>query len=330
MPYKSQISPKDIQNWLTANNQLFEVNPTSEFIQEMMETCVCLTNLLIKANKRINVIALYLAWRGVVKPDPLFSEQQDLSSFDFDQYVRGLLEEQHSRHDIILFIYSCSYLNLQIRAQGKIITVISENDKHGNLKIINLNSVEWSAEMQMKLSGSVDIKPTEFNSVVTTYRHLVLKAQLVLKLPHLDKLFKERTFNLTTICKLLDIQSYQLTKLIDIAIQMGFYTESQIQDFLLPGNPSRSDVEDDENSDKERAHRYQLSAKNERFIQLIADEHYRGNSFQALNKLISTVQVLIERGLIENQPADGQLSEHSWVKSNNSSLASHEQNEEED
>ena len=330
MSYNTKFTHNDIEYWLDNNNQLFEVSITPEFIKEMSDTCINLKNLLTKANKRINAISLYFSWQGMIKGDPLFTEQKSLGGYNYDLHVKRLLEEQQPRHDIILFILSSSFLNISIKNQGKIITIFTDDVKQANDdSYIDLNTVEWSAELQLKLSRNADIKPTEFNNIVISFRHLVLKAQLILNIPRLDELFKMRTFNQTAICKMLDIQPYQLTKLIDISVQLGYYTEGQIQGFLVPGNSSRQSHINAEGStqtivdaNKDDNHRYQLSSRNERFVQNVADEFYRGNTFQALNKLLTTTQTLIERGLIEGKlkEGDGDSAEVTWDKTNQSIL----------
>lgn len=330
MPY-TRITSQSIESWLAEHNQLFEVPVTPEFIAKMENTCINLKHLLIKANKRINAIALYFAWQGIIKGDPLFTEQLALDNYDFEHHLKCLLGESQARHDIILFIYSCSFLNIPFKNQGKIITIFTDEAAGDEDEYIKLNTVEWSAEFQLKLDGKADLKPTDFNNIIITYRHLVIKAQLLLKLPRLDELLKVGTFNQTALCKMLDLQSYQLSKLIAIAIQMGRFTESQVQAYLASGVTHRHGDEDVKSHDhtkeagdevKDGHQRYHLSARNERFIQNIADEMYRGNTFQALNKLLTTTQVLIERGLIKGTLIENANDEDKvdWETTNQSLL----------
>ena len=289
----------NVKTWLDEHTEVYghKIDP-----QELINSAEVINSLLIKANKRVNVISLYFAWKGILEESIFFSqydskgmEDRDFSKLNFEQTVKDYLEVKQQITDVNLFIKTCAYLDLSLKSQGKNISVVSPEEADGSVSVIKIDSIEWSAEIIKKLSKATEIKPTEFNSIVMSFKHLVTKFQLLQLAPRLDELLRMRIYTHTSLSKELGIKAYNLNKLIEMTIEMGKYTAEEINDFfningsntVTKASKTGKDSEDDEE-------RIPLSKANAEFITALANEHYRGNKYLALSKVVSSMRALTE------------------------------------
>lgn len=303
MPSKEHyLTPYHVELWLAEQDEVYghKIEPT-----DLINSAKIIEAFLVKANKRVNVIALYFAWKGVQEHSvffPLSSDEgmdhQELSKFNYEKTIQSYLDVPQAINDVNLFIKTCAYLNLSFKSQGRNVSVLSAEDAENTVSVIKIDSIEWSAEIVKKLSKASEIKTTEFNSIVMSFKHLVLKYQMLLLLPKLDDLLNTEMQTYGSISKELKIKPYNLQKLIEIGITMGRYTQHEIDHYfanvdLINENKARFDED-----------RYVLSKTNSEFITRLADEHYRGNKYLALSKVVSTMRHLTESELVEEKKTE--------------------------
>ena len=304
MPLKEiSLNIPNVKAWLDDQAEVYghKIDP-----KELIKSAEIINCLLIKANKRVNIISLYFAWKGILDESVFFSkidskgmEDRDFSKFNFEQTIKDYLDVKQQIADVNLFIKTCAYLDLSLKSQGKNISVVSPEEADGSVSVIKIDSIEWSAEIVKKLSKAAEIKTTEFNSIVMSFKHLVTKNQLLQLTPRLDELLNMRTYTHTSLSKELGIQAYNLNKLIAMAIDMGKYTAEEIDDFFniqdtnLAGKSNKSGKDGEEDEE-----RIPLSKVNAEFITALANEHYRGNKYLALSKVVSSMRTLTESQMV--------------------------------
>lgn len=300
-----KIDEKEVQSWLKTN-ALIQSGSTKS-VKKLIEMINVLNHIYMNVSRNVSLVAVFLVAHDLIHKDKFICDvlnndinTEEFNRINFEQKIELKSYPRYSKIDIISFMEACIYLQIPIYASGRIFHV-SPKDKSNSINqqsYISLTNLGYQVSFIEKLyvenpSIDIQIKSTELKSIVYSYKHIIKNIRFESLIPRLITLINSNVTKVEIMKSLGDINIYQLNNLIQLAIARGKLDEAN-----LPKMKPQSIEKEKKDDLKESEYTVLLSPSNYKLIKNIANELFSGNTYLAVNSVITALSELQKKHIL--------------------------------
>lgn len=299
---ESNIS--SISKWLDENKILNTRSVEAEDINKFINYINSIKIVYKNVHRKVSLLAMFIVTCDLMDNNDntrKILNDIDLDSKEFYYVLENKLYPIYDNSTIISFIQACLYIQLPVYADGKMFVVFPSNKKQ-NLIIHKQDLMDIDSQLNIinKLDKSfarntekisVRMNMTEMKFVLSSYKHIIKNIRFESLLPKFLDLLKQN-YPKVKINKALGINPYQYDQLVILAINQGMIDPIDVE--------KKKNKEDDKEGAKLQKNTVILSETNFSYITQVAASKFNGNTYQAVNAIISAMRDLQSKNVLDS------------------------------